>query len=226
MMQSFSSLLILLITLLASLDNFTHAKIDGIWQCSGKQSEYTYLDCQTDRNLTDGCYYLIHFAQYRPCNEVCDGVEIGSKDEERCNANCPDFLPMYCKIGPSESTHAGIAKSQVTDGNVRHGAVTTTDRVNFDLSLHYLPLIGGSFLVLAAIIFSVLLGYYFQRKARVLLPNDERLQPKVGQPIMEEKFFQHPMTVTDYPVQSVGDNDLNLKKENMENPEYSALLVK
>ncbi|XP_067939353.1 uncharacterized protein [Watersipora subatra] len=218
-------LLVLLISLVVSHNNFTHAQIDGSWQCSGKQSEYTYLDCQTDRSLTDGCYYLIHFAQYRPCNEVCDGVEVGSRDEERCNSDCPNFLRMYCKINVSQITHAGVAKNQVTDGNVSLAVVQATQRASSDFPQRYFLLIFGGFLVIAVTLFSVLLGYYFHKRARVLRQYGKSLQPKVGQPMMEEKFFQHSISIPDYPVQAVGDNDLNLKKEKMENPECFALMV-
>ena len=59
------------------------------WHCTGPHSSLTYNDCMGDFFNTSGCYYKMHFAQYRPCSQECNGVTLGAISEERCNAYCP-----------------------------------------------------------------------------------------------------------------------------------------
>ena len=62
-----------------------------VWRCSGPETEYTARDCELDRKkmVSDDCYFLQHFQQYRSCSAICNDVVCDSIDEDRCRAYCP-----------------------------------------------------------------------------------------------------------------------------------------
>ena len=43
--------------------------------------------------VSDDCYFLQHFQQYRPCSAICNNVVCDSIDEDRCRAYCPGNSP-------------------------------------------------------------------------------------------------------------------------------------
>ncbi|XP_067939259.1 uncharacterized protein [Watersipora subatra] len=202
------------------------AKIN--WQCSGKQSEYTYLDCQTDRSLTDGCYYLIHFAQYRPCNDVCDGVEVGSRDEERCNADCPEYLTNYCQPKSLEASTATQPLSSDGMSRVNHEVasatqINTLDTVQMKVLVTLILLVC---LLLTLTIVSIVLCLQFKRKrSRLLLQDNTKLRTKntVAQEELGEASSLTPQFSTGYPTQAIGDHNDNLKNIKLDY-EYEAII--
>ena len=74
-----------------------------VWKCSGPETEYTARDCETNKKImvSENCYFLQHFQQYRPCSAICNDVVFGSIDEDRCRAYCHGMLYFYNKIKPS-----------------------------------------------------------------------------------------------------------------------------
>ena len=69
---------------------------DLIWTCTGRYSGLTYLDSPGVYYDSSGCYFLEHFAQYRPCARICNDVVVGSTDEEKCRAYCTGDLHNLC----------------------------------------------------------------------------------------------------------------------------------
>ena len=67
--------------------------VNIIWKCSGPETKYTARDCELDRKkmMSEDCYFLQHFQQYRPCSPICNDVEFVSIDENRCRAYCPSM---------------------------------------------------------------------------------------------------------------------------------------
>ena len=69
------------------------------WDCTGRYSSLTYQDCQGQYYDTSGCYFLEHFAQYRPCAQICNDDVVHSIDEEKCRAYCSgDLLFQLFKL--------------------------------------------------------------------------------------------------------------------------------
>ena len=64
------------------------------WHCKGLETKYTARDCETDREkmVSDLCYFLPHFQQYRPCSAICNDVVFGSIAEDRCKAYCSGMV--------------------------------------------------------------------------------------------------------------------------------------
>ena len=59
------------------------------WRCSGPETKSADCETNTKKMLSDDCYFLPHFQQYRPCSAICNDVVFGSIDEERCRGYCP-----------------------------------------------------------------------------------------------------------------------------------------
>ena len=81
---------------------FPYTGAKKIWNCNGPETKYTARDCETDKEkmVSDDCYFLSHFQQYRPCSAICNNVEFGSIDEERCRAYCYGVIhSKWLKIG-------------------------------------------------------------------------------------------------------------------------------
>ncbi|XP_067939072.1 uncharacterized protein [Watersipora subatra] len=203
-------------------DSFALLQVKIIWKCSGKQSEYTYFDCQTDRSLTDGCYYLIHFAQYRPCNDVCDGVKVGSRDEERCHADCPEYLNNYCETKSLEALAAtqpapSSSMSRVNPEISSATQMNASDRVQLVVLA---TLIFIACLLLFLTIGSVVLCLQCKKKrSRLQAQNNAKLPTNktVAHEELGETCSLSLQLSTDYPVQAIGDLDHNMKNEKLEN---------
>ena len=60
-----------------------------ILSCDGPYSDLTFDDCQGTYFNTSGCYFLENFAQYRPCDDICNYVILDSLDDYKCQDYCP-----------------------------------------------------------------------------------------------------------------------------------------
>ena len=76
------------LTLNCSKCKTTTSPGDYTWHCEGPYSKLTYQDCQEPYYDSEGCDFLEHFAQYRPCAQICNNVVVHSIDEEKCRAYC------------------------------------------------------------------------------------------------------------------------------------------
>ena len=85
-----------LITMTIGVDaNVPHQK----WTCRGQISQLTFNDCQLMGDTDEGCYYLVHFSQYRPCSRICNDVLLHSINEDRCTAHCPgELFSTYVRL--------------------------------------------------------------------------------------------------------------------------------
>lgn len=66
-----------------------------IWRCSGDMAR-TYKECQLKGPEDKGCYFLPHFAQYRPCFPICDGAVANTMDDSRCESICVGKCCVKC----------------------------------------------------------------------------------------------------------------------------------
>ncbi|KAF6030972.1 hypothetical protein EB796_010720 [Bugula neritina] len=70
--------------------------------CTGEESEYTATDCGGDKYDTYACYFVEQLVEYKPCNDICDQVAVGSTMSRKCEAYCPGWWLVYrfidCKL--------------------------------------------------------------------------------------------------------------------------------
>ena len=71
---------------------------DHIWTCTGRYRVVTYQDCQGDDSKR--CYFLEHFAQYRPCVQICNDVVVGSIGERNLERIVQGFTHpfLFCTV--------------------------------------------------------------------------------------------------------------------------------